>query len=176
LSGSRHRGIPRAADRPARAAINYVAFNEDYDRLAGCERWARRTLAAHRRDRRPYLYSKSQLESGETHDALWNAAQLQMVTMGWMHGYIRMYWAKKILEWTQSAEEAFEIAVNLNDRYELDGRDPNGYANIAWAIGGKHDRPWPPRPIFGTVRTMSHARTLQKFDARRYIDRFTAAS
>jgi deoxyribodipyrimidine photo-lyase len=156
-------------------AINYVAFNDDYDRLAGCERWARRTLAAHRRDDRPYLYSESQLESAGTHDALWNAAQHQMVTTGWMHGYIRMYWAKKILEWTRSAEEAFEIAVRLNDRYELDGRDPNGYANIAWAIGGKHDRPWPPRPIFGTVRTMSHARMLQKFDARGYIDQFTPA-
>jgi deoxyribodipyrimidine photo-lyase len=151
-------------------AVNFVSFNDKYDRLAGCERWARRTLAAHRRDTRPIVYSEAQLESADTHDALWNAAQRQMVTTGWMHGYIRMYWAKKILEWTPSAEEAFDIAVRLNDRYLLDGRDPNGYANIAWAIGGKHDRPWPPRPIYGTIRSMSSASTVRKFDAQRYID------
>lgn len=151
-------------------AVNFVTFNDKYDRLAGCERWARHTLAAHRRDPRPFVYSEAQLESADTHDSLWNAAQRQMVTTGWMHGYVRMYWAKKILEWTPSAEEAFDIAVRLNDRYLLDGRDPNGYANIAWAIGGKHDRPWPPRPIYGTVRSMSSASTVRKFDAQRYID------
>lgn len=150
-------------------AVNFVTFNDQYDRLAGCERWARHTLAAHRRDRRTYLYSEARLDAGDTHDPLWNAAQRQMVTAGWMHGYVRMYWAKKILEWTASAEEAFDIAVRLNDRYLLDGRDPNGYANIAWAIGGKHDRPWPPRPVYGTVRSMSYASTVRKFDAERYI-------
>jgi deoxyribodipyrimidine photo-lyase len=150
-------------------AVNFVTFNGKYDRLAGCERWARQTLGAHRRDRRPYLYSEARLEAGDTHDPLWNAAQRQMVTSGWMHGYVRMYWAKKILEWTASAEEAFDIAVRLNDRYLLDGRDPNGYANIAWAIGGKHDRPWPPRPVYGTVRSMSYASTVRKFDAAQYI-------
>jgi deoxyribodipyrimidine photo-lyase len=150
-------------------AVNFVTFNDKYDALAGCERWARQTLAAHRRDRRPYLYTEARLEAGDTHDPLWNAAQRQMVTAGWMHGYVRMYWAKKILEWTSSADEAFDIAVRLNDRYLLDGRDPNGYANIAWAIGGKHDRPWPPRPVFGTVRSMSYASTVRKFDAERYI-------
>ncbi len=93
-----------------------------------------------------------------------------MVMAGWMHGYVRMYWAKKILEWTSSADEAFDIAVRFNDRYLLDGRDPNGYANIAWAIGGKHDRPWPPRPVYGTVRSMSYASTVRKFDAERYIN------
>ena len=157
-------------------AVNFVTFNRDYDRLAGCEGWARRTLAAHRRDRRPVLYTAAQLESGDTDDALWNAAQMQMVTSGWMHGYVRMYWAKKLLEWTTSPEDAFDLAVRLNDRYELDGRDPNGYANIAWAIGGKHDRPWPPRPIFGTIRSMSHERTMRKFDARRYIEEITAGA
>jgi deoxyribodipyrimidine photo-lyase len=151
-------------------AVNFVSFNDKYDRLAGCERWARQTLTAHRRDRRSYLYDEARLESGDTHDPLWNAAQLQMVTSGWMHGYVRMYWAKKILEWTPSPEHAFDLAVRLNDRYLLDGRDPNGYANIAWAIGGKHDRPWPPRPIYGTVRSMSHASTVRKFDAQRYIE------
>ena len=154
-------------------AVNFVTFNDKYDRLAGCERWARQTLAAHRRDPRAYLYSEAELASAATHDPLWNAAQRQMVTTGWMHGYVRMYWAKKILEWTPSAEEAFDIAVRLNDRYLLDGRDPNGYANIAWAIGGKHDRPWPPRPVYGTVRSMTYASTVRKFDATRYIARFS---
>jgi deoxyribodipyrimidine photo-lyase len=105
-------------------AVNFVTFNDKYDALAGCERWARQTLAAHRRDRRPYLYTEARLEAGDTHDPLWNAAQRQMVTAGWMHGYVRMYWAKKILDWTSSADEAFDIAVRLNDRYLLDGRDP----------------------------------------------------
>ena len=150
-------------------AVNFVTFNDKYDALAGCERWARHTLAAHVRDRRTYLYTEARFEAGDTHDPLWNAAQRQMVTRGWMHGYVRMYWAKKILEWTSSAEEAFDIAVRLNDRYLLDGRDPNGYANIAWAIGGKHDRPWPPRPVYGTVRSMSYGSTVRKFDAERYI-------
>ena len=150
-------------------AVNFVTFNDKYDALGGCERWARQTLAAHRRDRRPYLYTEARLEAGDTHDPLWNAAQRQMVTAGWMHGYVRMYWAKKILEWSSSPDEAFDIAVRLNDRYLLDGRDPNGYANIAWAIGGKHDRPWPPRPVYGTVRSMSYASTVRKFDAERYI-------
>jgi deoxyribodipyrimidine photo-lyase len=155
-------------------AVNYVTFNERYDSLGGAEPWARRTLAEHRRDRRPHLYSAAQLEAAETRDPLWNAAQRQMTVSGWMHGYIRMYWAKKILEWTRSAEEAFEIAVQLNDRYELDGRDPNGYANIAWAIAGKHDRPWPPRPVFGAIRSMSFDSTSRKFDAARYIGRWRA--
>lgn len=150
-------------------AVNFVTFNDKYDRLDGCERWARHTLATHTRDRRPYRYTEAQLDAGDTHDPLWNAAQRQMVVAGWMHGYVRMYWAKKILEWMASAEEAFETAVRLNDRYLLDGRDPNGYANIAWAIGGKHDRPWPPRPIYGTVRSMSYASTVRKFDAEHYI-------
>ena len=154
-------------------AINFVTHNRRYDSLAGCERWARLTLAEHRRDRRPTVYTEAQFEAAETHDALWNAAQRQMTTTGWMHGYIRMYWAKKILEWSRSPEEAFDIAVRLNDRYELDGRDPNGYANIAWAIGGKHDRPWPPRPIYGTVRSMSGERMRAKFDVPKYIAAFS---
>jgi deoxyribodipyrimidine photo-lyase len=154
-------------------AVNFVRFNDAYDRIEGCERWARRTLALHQRDRRLYRYTREQLDAAATHDPLWNAAQREMTRTGWMHGYVRMYWAKKILEWTASAEEAFEIAIALNDRYELDGRDPNGYANIAWAIGGKHDRPWPARPIYGSVRSMSLASTSRKFDAAAYIARFT---
>jgi deoxyribodipyrimidine photo-lyase len=153
-------------------AINYVRYNSNYDRLAGCEPWALRTLQEHRRDEREYVYSECRLEQAETHDPLWNAAQMQMVSLGWMHGYMRMYWAKKILEWTRSPEEAFDIAVRLNDRYELDGRDPNGYTGIAWAIGGKHDRAWgPERPIYGKIRYMSYASTSRKFDSKAYIEK-----
>jgi len=150
-------------------AINFVRYNPRYDRLDGCEPWARRTLAAHAEDLRDPVYTPAQLEAAETHDPLWNAAQIQMVETGWMHGYVRMYWAKKILEWSPSAEDAFAVAVDLNDRYELDGRDPNGYTGIAWAIGGKHDRAWgPERPIYGTVRYMSYASTSRKFDSQAY--------
>ena len=150
-------------------AINFVARNPDYDRLSGCPEWALKTLAAHAGDRRPVLYTAAQLEAGETHDPLWNAAQKEMVLTGRMHNYLRMYWAKKILEWTPDAETAFQIALDLNDRYEMDGRDPNGYTGVAWAIGGKHDRPWPERPIFGTVRFMSYESTRKKFDSAGYI-------
>ena len=153
-------------------AINFVKFNPHYDRLQGAEPWATRTLKEHQRDEREYLYTAQQLEDAETHDPLWNAAQQQMVTSGWMHGYLRMYWAKKILEWTRSPEDAFEIAVRLNDRYELDGRDPNGYTGIAWAMGGKHDRAWgPERPVYGKIRYMSYASTSRKFNSKGYIER-----
>ena len=155
-------------------AINFVARNPDYDRLAGCPEWARKTLADHAGDRRPFLYTASQLEAAETHDPLWNASQNEMVFTGRMHNYLRMYWAKKILEWTPDAETAFAIAVDLNDRYEMDGRDPNGYTGIAWAIGGKHDRPWPSRPIFGTVRFMSSQGMHKKIDTDAYINRVKA--
>lgn len=156
-------------------AINFVARNPQYDKLAGCHEWARKTLAEHRADPRPYLYNEAELEQAETHDPLWNAAQLEMVVTGRMHGYLRMYWAKKILEWTPSPEEAFDIAVRLNDRYELDGRDPNGYTGVAWAIGGKHDRPWPPaRPVFGMIRYMTAGGCARKFDVKSYIKRVEA--
>ena len=153
-------------------AINFVARNPNYDKLSGCHGWALKTLDEHRLDPRPYLYTESQFENAETHDDLWNAAQMEMVTTGRMHGYLRMYWAKKILEWSPSPEAAFDIAVRLNDRYELDGRDPNGYTGIAWAIGGKHDRPWAPqRPIFGMVRFMARSGCERKFDVKAYIRR-----
>jgi deoxyribodipyrimidine photo-lyase len=157
-------------------AVNFVTFNPHYDSLRGCEPWARATLASHRRDRRSHVYSEAQLESASTHDPLWNAAQRQMVEQGWMHGYARMYWAKKILEWTRDPADAFQRAVRLNDRYLLDGRDPNGYANIAWAIGGKHDRPWPRREIYGTVRSMTLESTRRKFDSAAYIARWRKIS
>ncbi len=153
-------------------AVNFVTFSPRYDELGGCEAWARRTLDAHRGDPRPHLYTLAQFEAAATHDPLWNAAQAQMTRLGWMHGYVRMYWAKKILEWSASPEEAFATAIALNDRYQLDGRDPNGYANIAWALGGKHDRPWFERPVFGTIRWMSLESTSRKFDARAFIGRW----
>jgi deoxyribodipyrimidine photo-lyase len=111
------------------------------------------------------------LADGRTHDPLWNAAQLEMVRRGKMHGYMRMYWAKKILEWTASPEEALEAAIYLNDRYELDGRDPNGYTGIAWSLGGVHDRAWGDRRIFGKIRYMSYKGASGKFDVQAYIDK-----
>lgn len=150
-------------------AINFVARNPDYDRLAGCPRWGLETLAKHAGDPRPFLYSAAQLEAAETHDPLWNAAQREMVVSGRMHNYLRMYWAKKILEWTPDPTTAFAVALDLNDRYEMDGRDPNGWTGIAWAIGGRHDRPWPERPVFGTVRSMTAAGLRRKIDADAYL-------
>ena len=154
-------------------AVNFVRYNAAYDRVESAARWARETLDRHRGDPREWVYTERQLEQAETHDPLWNAAQRQMVGSGWMHGYVRMYWAKKILEWSESPEAAMAAAIALNDRYQLDGRDPNGYAGIAWAIAGKHDRAWgPERPIYGTVRYMSLASTSRKFDSRAYIARW----
>jgi deoxyribodipyrimidine photo-lyase len=150
-------------------AINFVRFNSWYDSVECMEAWADRSFAKHAPDKRPVVYSPERLDSAETHDPLWNAAQKQMVLTGWMHNYLRMYWAKKILEWSPSVASAYQRAIWLNDRYELDGRDPNGYAGIAWAIVGKHDRPWFDRPVFGQVRYMSLASTGRKFDAKKYI-------
>jgi deoxyribodipyrimidine photo-lyase len=150
-------------------SVNFVRYNSYYDSFECLEPWANRSFAQHSGDRRPIIYCDEQLEQAETHDPLWNAAQKQMVLTGWMHNYMRMYWAKKILEWSPSVATAYQRAVWLNDRYELDGRDPNGYAGIAWAIVGKHDRPWFERPVFGQVRYMSLASTGRKFDSKSYI-------
>ncbi|WP_236657307.1 deoxyribodipyrimidine photo-lyase [Acidisarcina polymorpha] len=150
-------------------AVNFVKYVPAYDSIDCAEPWAQKTLREHARDKRDPVYTLEQLEKAETYDELWNASQMQMVKFGWMHNYMRMYWAKKILEWSQSPAIAFENAVYLNDRYELDGRDPNGYAGIAWAIAGVHDRPWFDRPIFGTIRYMSAASTGKKFNSKLYI-------
>ena len=148
---------------------NYCFYNKNYDSLEGIHPWAKETLQIHKNDMREYIYTEDVLENAKTHDDLWNAAQLEMVSLGKMHGYMRMYWAKKILEWTKSPEEAFRIALYLNNKYELDGRDPNGYAGIAWSIGGLHDRPWTERPVFGKIRYMNYNGCKRKFDVNAYI-------
>ena len=151
-------------------AINFVRYTPNYDSPGCAEAWAKQTIAEHARDEREHLYTLRQLEAAQTHDALWNAGQLQMVRHGWMHNSIRMYWAKKILEWTPDIATAMKYCIHLNDKYFLDGRDPNGYAGIAWALLGKFDRAWGERPIFGKIRYMSGASTGKKFDSRRYIE------
>lgn len=148
---------------------NFCLYNGRYDSFDGFPSWARESLNEHRSDPREYVYSRNELESGRTHDDLWNAAQLEMVKTGKMHGYLRMYWAKKILEWNVTPEDALATALYLNDRYELDGNDPNGYAGVAWSIGGVHDRPWFERDIFGKVRYMSQSGCRRKFDVERYV-------
>ena len=150
-------------------AVNFVKHTPNYDTADCAEQWAKKTIAEHARDGREYLYSLDQLESARTHDELWNAAQIQMVEYGWMHNYMRMYWAKKILEWTPDVKTAAKYAVHLNDKYFLDGRDPNGYAGIAWAMLGKFDRAWGERPVFGKIRYMSGASTGRKFDSKLYV-------
>jgi deoxyribodipyrimidine photo-lyase len=151
-------------------SVLFVKYNDNYDNWECAEPWARKTLVEHAGDHRPFRYTFDQLERAETHDDLWNAAQREMTETGWMHNYMRMYWAKMIFEWAPDPARAYEWAVILNDRYELDGRDPNGYAGIAWAIVGKHDRPWFNRPIFGLVRPMSGASISKKFNAHAYIE------
>ncbi|HEY3412091.1 MAG TPA: deoxyribodipyrimidine photo-lyase [Armatimonadota bacterium] len=136
-------------------AHNFCWYSDTYDRFDGCPEWGKASLLAHAEDPRPVVYTREQLESADTHDEFWNTVQRQMVETGFMHGYTRMVWAKKILEWSETPEDAHATAVYLNDRYQLDGRDPNGYTGIAWSIGGRHDRPWPQRPIFGAIRYMS---------------------
>ncbi len=150
-------------------AVNFVKYVPDYDSIDCAEPWAQKTLRDHTRDKRDTVYTLEELERGETYDELWNASQRQMAHFGWMHNYMRMYWAKKILEWSPTPAAAFQRAVYLNDKYELDGRDPNGYAGIAWAIAGVHDRPWFDRPIFGTIRYMSGGSTGKKFDSKLYV-------
>jgi deoxyribodipyrimidine photo-lyase len=151
-------------------ADNFCYYESNYDNPQGFPIWAQKTIAEQATTSRAYLYTRAQLEKALTHDDLWNAAQHQLVATGKMHGYMRMYWAKKILEWTKSAEQAMAFAIYLNDKYELDGRDPNGYAGIAWSIGGVHDRAWFNKPVFGKIRYMSYNGCKSKFAIDRYID------
>lgn len=150
-------------------AENYCYYNKNYDSIKGAHNWAKKTIDEHRNDNREYIYSYEEFEQAVTHDNLWNAAQTQMVRTGKMHGYMRMYWAKKILEWTPDPETAFDTALRLNDTYSLDGRDPNGYTGVAWSICGVHDRAWGERPVFGKIRYMSHNGCKSKFNVNEYI-------
>jgi len=151
-------------------SFNFVYYNEQYDSYDALPPWALRTLNYHARDKREYLYSLEEFETAATHDPYWNAAQQEMVLAGKMHGYMRMYWGKKILEWSASPQEGFRIALALNNKYELDGRDPNGFAGVAWCFG-KHDRAWAERPVFGKVRYMNAAGLKRKFDADAYVSK-----
>jgi deoxyribodipyrimidine photo-lyase len=152
---------------------NFCYFNKNYDSIIGFKDWAKESLTKHKKDKREYVYTLEQFEKAETHEDLWNAAQMEMVQTGKMHGYMRMYWAKKILEWSDSPERAMKIAVYLNDKYELDGRDPNGYTGCAWSIGGIHDRAWNERDIFGKIRYMNKNGAKRKFNISEYIRKFS---
>ncbi|MBN1350927.1 deoxyribodipyrimidine photo-lyase [candidate division KSB1 bacterium] len=151
-------------------SMNFCHYNENYDRFDCLPEWAKRTLHEHRKDARQTIYTTEEFENAATHDPYWNAAQKEMVLTGKMHGYMRMYWGKKILEWTRAPEEAYQIALYLNNKYELDGRDPNGFTGVAWCFG-KHDRAWFERPIFGKVRYMNANGLRRKFDADAYVRR-----
>lgn len=150
-------------------SMNFVRYNGAYDTYEGAvPEWARKTLAAHEADPREYVYDIEHLEQADTHDEYWNAAQNEMLRTGKMHNYMRMYWGKKILEWTPTARDGFETALYLNNKYSLDGRDPNSFAGVAWCFG-KHDRPWQQRDIFGTVRYMNANGLRRKFDMDAYL-------
>ena len=152
---------------------NYCLYSPAPTKLSSMPEWAQKTLALHADDPREHIYTREQLEQAKTHDDAWNAAQLQMTRTGKMHGYMRMYWAKKLLEWSNSPQEAIDTAVYLNDHYSLDGGDPNGYAGIMWSIAGLHDRPWTERPVFGQVRYMNEAGLRRKFDVDTYINQWS---
>ncbi|XP_034650866.1 deoxyribodipyrimidine photo-lyase-like [Drosophila subobscura] len=153
-------------------ADNFCYYNENYDSLKGLSPWALQSLEAHRKDKRDPCYTLEELEQSLTYDDLWNSAQLQLVREGKMHGFLRMYWAKKILEWTAAPEQALEYAILLNDKYSLDGRDPNGYVGCMWSIGGVHDMGWKERAIFGKIRYMNYQGCKRKFDVNAFVMRY----
>jgi deoxyribodipyrimidine photo-lyase len=153
-------------------ADNYCLHNKNYDKVEGAHAWAQKTILEHKNDLREHLYTKDELEAGLTHDDLWNAMQNQMVTEGKMHGWCRMYWGKKILEWTPDVQTAIDIALYLNDKYELDGLDPNGVTGVMWSLCGVHDRAWNERLIFGKIRYMNYAGAKRKFDIKAYIAQY----
>ena len=153
---------------------NFCYYNRQCDKFTGFPSWAMKTLLDHADDPREIVYTFEQFSKAQTHDTLWNAAQLQMVYTGTMHGYLRMYWAKKILEWSSSPAEAMDTALRLNDTYQLDGRDPNGITGCAWSIGGIHDRAWKERNIYGKIRYMNRKGCERKFDVDGYIKRINS--
>lgn len=149
-------------------SYNLTSFNKNYDSLAALPSWAHETMREHAGDARAFTYSLEELEKGDTHDELWNASQMEMVKTGEMHNYVRMLWGKNVIAWSPSYEVAFETLVHLNNKYCLDGRNPNSYAGILWCFG-KHDRPWMERPVFGKMRYMTTGSTGKKFDSKKYI-------
>src|SRR6056297_131741 len=153
-------------------AMNFAYYNQNYDNYNCLPNWAQTTLAEHEVDRRDYLYSLPQLEAAETHDPYWNAAQTEMRVYGKMHGYMRMYWGKKILEWSPTPRKAYEWALYLNNKYSLDGRDANGYAGVGWCFG-LHDRAWPERPVFGKTRYMNANGLKRKFNIEAYVQKLS---
>ena len=154
-------------------ADNFCFYNPSYDSIDGAKPWGRESVEAHEEDKREYTYTRDEWEQAQTHDEPWNAAQQEMMKTGKMHGYMRMYWAKKILEWSESPQEAIETAVYLNDKYSIDGGDPNGYTGIMWSIVGIHDRPWFEREVFGKIRYMNRGGLERRFDVNEYIRMWT---
>jgi deoxyribodipyrimidine photo-lyase len=150
-------------------AYNFTKFNENYDSLKCLPTWTQETMRKHQADKRDYLYSVEELENFKTHDEIWNAAQRELVETGGMHNYVRMLWGKNVIAWTRSYEEAFAILEDFNNKYALDGRNPNSYAGILWCFG-KHDRSWFERNVFGTIRYMTSGSSGKKFNAKKYIE------
>jgi len=149
-------------------AFNFIFYNKNYDSFDCLAEWTKKSLNEHKSDPREYVYSLDEFENAKTHDIYWNAAQKQMKVCGKMHGYMRMYWGKKIIEWTQDPVDAYNYMLYLNNKYELDGRDANGFAGVAWCFG-KHDRPWKERSIFGKIRYMNAKGLQRKFDVEKYV-------
>ena len=151
---------------------NFASHRQDYAEYESLPDWAKKTLQEHAKDEREHIYTMEEFEAGRTHDALWNAAQMQLVREGRIHNYLRMLWGKKILEWSGSPQGAAEIMIHLNNKYGLDGRNPNSYSGIFWVLG-RYDRPWGPiRPIFGTIRYMSSENTARKVSVKNYIKKY----
>jgi len=155
---------------------NFCYYQKNYDKIEGGHDWAVKTLNDHRKDKREYLYSRTELDEAKTHDELWNSAQIQLKTEGKMHGFMRMYWAKKILEWTENPDQALEFALYFNDHYSLDGADSNGFVGCMWSIVGIHDQGWAERPIFGKIRFMNYAGCKRKFDIAKYSAKYGGKS
>jgi deoxyribodipyrimidine photo-lyase len=149
-------------------AFNFARYSSKVDSLSELPEWARANLRKHRKDRRDPVYTAEQFEAAATYDDLWNATQKELLARGKIHGYYRMYWGKKILEWSPTPEEALATMIRLHEQYALDGRDPNTYANILWCFG-LHDRPWPERPVYGKIRSMARSGMDRKTDVRSYI-------
>jgi deoxyribodipyrimidine photo-lyase len=151
-------------------SMNFVFYNNDYDSFSNLPGWAKETLREHKEDEREYVYTTKRLENAETHDEYWNAAMREMVHTGYMHNYMRMYWGKKILEWSNTPEHAYKTTLYLNNKYFLDGRDPNSFANVAWVFG-QHDRGWTERGVFGKVRYMSAGGLERKTKPEQYVEK-----